>query len=100
MDEIQMVKKLFAEQKAEQEKSEAIYNSLFSSSSLGKMLKSWRLISGLTQKQLAEKLHTKRQHVQKWEYNICRPKITRLKEISILLAKKDITPKIIRRFYV
>ena len=100
MDEIQIVKQLFAEQKAEQEKSEALYNALFSCTNLGKMLKSWRLISGLTQKQLAEKLHTKRQHVQKWEYNICKPKITRLKEITMLIAKKDITPKIIRRFYV
>lgn len=100
MNEYEIAKTLFLKQRALQEATEEIYSSIFGSRTLGKMLKTWRLLNGLTQKQLAKKLGTKRQHVQKWEYDICKPKIKRLKELSMLLAKKDLSAKVIKQFYI
>lgn len=49
--------------------------------SLGNTLKFLRIANGLTQQELADSLGTCRQHVQKWEYNIAKPKPGRLKQI-------------------
>ena len=100
MNEIEISRQMFADQRAEEEKAQEIYSAIFGCRSLGKMLKSWRILNGLTQKQLAKKLKTKRQHVQKWEYDICKPKLARLKELSLILAKSDVSAKVIRQFYV
>jgi transcriptional regulator with XRE-family HTH domain len=52
---------------------------------LGENIKLARETKGMTQQQLAERLHVVRQTVSKWEKNLSVPDADLLKEISILL---------------
>lgn len=52
---------------------------------LGENIKKARESKGMTQQQLAERLHVVRQTVSKWEKNLSVPDADLLKEISILL---------------
>jgi transcriptional regulator with XRE-family HTH domain len=52
---------------------------------LGENIKLARETKGMTQQQLADRLHVVRQTVSKWEKNLSVPDADLLKEISILL---------------
>ena len=54
--------------------------------SIGKRIKKLRTESGLTQKELADKLHVTYQAVSRWENDDAEPSITTIKEICDILS--------------
>lgn len=65
---------------------------------LGQLIKAIRQSRGHTQRSLASKLGTCRQHIQKWEYGICRPTTKRLDQLLDLLGYRC-KIEIITKFY-
>ncbi len=65
---------------------------------LKRLLKVMRLSRGYTQKQMADRLGTKRQHVQKWEYGKVKPRPERLAQILELFRYEGLT-EVIYKFY-
>ena len=53
--------------------------------SIGKIIKSYRLLKGMTQEKLAELLDLSYQQVQKYEYNTSTPTIDKIIQISKIL---------------
>jgi transcriptional regulator with XRE-family HTH domain len=66
--------------------------------SLSKLIRVMRLSRGFTQKRLAERLGTKRQHVQKWEYGLIKPRPERMQEILSILHYGTIK-EVIQNYY-
>ena len=65
---------------------------------VSKLIKVMRLSRGYTQKRLADTLGTKRQHVQKWEYGITKPKPERMAQILNVLKYGTLT-QVISQYY-
>jgi transcriptional regulator with XRE-family HTH domain len=65
---------------------------------VSKLIKVMRLSRGYTQKRLAEALGTKRQHVQKWEYGLVKPRPERMAQILDLLKYGTLT-QVITQYY-
>lgn len=68
---------------------------------LGYTLKFLRLANGYTQKEMADRLGTCRQHIQKWEYNIAKPTPKRLTQILELFDDYPMPhSELIRKYYL
>lgn len=66
---------------------------------LGRLIKFMRICRGFTQQQMANHLGTSRQHVQKWEYGIVKPRPDRMAEILDLLHFHGLNDVIQRYYY-
>ncbi len=66
---------------------------------LGKLIKIMRLSRGYTQLNLANALDTCRQHIQKWEYEICKPSPEHLDKLLDVLKYRS-TLNVIRQYYI
>ena len=78
----------------------AAENNLRHLATLGEVIKMLRRTNGYTQKALAEKLCTCRQHVQKWEYDFFKPKPEHLLKLLQLFDSERLYKPLIWQFYV